>query len=168
MRKRLYFLISDLPGAHQIVDDLLIARIDDSHIHVMANDDIALGNLPKATLLQTSDIVHGIESGLVIGGLTGLMGGVIATIALSVGTMFGGVVLVSVICGALIGSWVASMIGSDVPNSRLKKFEKALQNDKILLMVDVPNDRVEEITLMVENHKHVHKEGMEPTIPAFP
>lgn len=50
MRKRLYFLISNLPSAHQIVNDLLIARIDDSHIHVMANDDIALGNLPKATI----------------------------------------------------------------------------------------------------------------------
>lgn len=168
MRKRLYFLISDLPSAHQIVNDLLISRIDDSHIHVMANDDIALGNLPKATLLQTSDIVHGIESGLIIGGLTGLIGGVVATVALSMGAMFGGVVLVSVICGSLIGSWVASMIGSDVPNSRLKRFEKALANNKILLMVDVPNDRVEEITLMVENHQHVHKEGIEPSIPAFP
>jgi len=168
MRKRLYFLISELPDAHQIVDDLLLARIDDSHIHVMANDDIALGNLPKATLLQTSDIVHGIESGLVIGGLTGLVGGAVATFALSVDVMVGVVVLVSVICGALIGSWVASMIGSDVPNSRLKKFEKALKNNRILLMVDVPSERVEEITHLVENHQHVHKEGMEPSIPAFP
>ena len=168
MRKRLYFLIADTPNAHQIVNDLLIARIDDSHIHVMANDDIALGNLPKATLLQTSDIVHGIESGLVIGGITGLIGGVVATISLSMGGMFGAVVLVSVLCGALIGSWVASMIGSDVPNSRLKKFEKALANGKILLMVDVPNERVEEITRRVENHHRVHKAGVEPTIPAFP
>ena len=168
MRKRLYFLISDLPSAEQIVNDLLLARIDDSHIHVMANDDIALGNLPRATLLQTSDIVHGIESGLIIGGLTGLVGGLVATAALSVGTMFGSVVLVSLLCGALIGSWVASMIGSDVPNSRLKKFEKALSNNKILLMVDVPDKQVKSITCMVEAHHHVHKEGVEPSIPAFP
>ena len=168
MRKRLYFLVFDLPSARKIVNHLLIARIDDSHIHVMANHDISLGDLPKATLLQTSDIVHGIESGLVIGGITGLLGGVVATVALSVGAMFGGVVLASVLCGALIGSWVASMIGSDVPNSRLKKFEKALAAGKILLMVDVPDHRVQEITFLVENHHNVHKEGMEPTIPAFP
>lgn len=105
---------------------------------------------------------------MIIGGLTGLMGGVVATIALSLGAMFGGVVLMSVLLGALVGSWVASMIGSDVPNSRLKKFEKALKNGRILLMVDVPNERVEAVTLLVENHRHVHKEGMEPSIPAFP
>jgi hypothetical protein len=168
MRKRLYFLISDLSDAHKIVDDLLLARIGDSHIHVMARDDIALGNLPKANLLQTSDIIHGLELGLIIGGLTGLVGGVVATIAISVGAMFGGVVLTSVVCGALIGSWIASMIGSDVPNSRLKKFDKALARGKILLMVDVPNALVGEITHLIESHQHVHKEGLEPTIPAFP
>lgn len=168
MNRRLYFTLKDTAITEQVVDKLFLARIDEAHIHVMAKEGIPLGQLPRASLLQTSDIVHGLELGLVIGGITGLICGLTAMVALSAGTMIGAIILACVLIGAFVGSWTASMIGSDVPNSRLKRFEKALENGEILLMVDAPVERAGEITRLIEAHGNVGHGGEEPTIPAFP
>lgn len=168
MRKRLYFLLPDVTSTRQIVDELLLARIDDHHIHVLANDDTPLDNLPRANLLQTSDIIHGIEQGLIIGGVTGLVGGIVATIALSLGTMIGGVILACTLVGAMFGLWTSGMIGSNVRNSCLKRFEKAIDEGQILLMIDVPAGRTKEISRLVKAHKESREGGVEPSLPAFP
>jgi len=36
MRRRLYFLLPDLGSAIQTANDLLLARIEDSHMHFLA------------------------------------------------------------------------------------------------------------------------------------
>jgi len=167
MRRRLYFLLNDFAATRDVVNQLLVSRVDDNHIHVMANEKVP-SDLPEATLLQSTDIVHGIESGMVAGGLIGLLGGVAAAVALSLGSMVGAVILACVLMGSLFGIWVSSMIGSDVKNSRLKGFETALQTGKVLLMVDVPSQRMVEVTQLIENRAMVQREGAEPTIPAFP
>lgn len=168
MRKRLYYLLPDVPSTREIVNELLIARIDEHHIHVMARDTEAIDDLPKATLMQSSDIVHSIESGLVIGGLTGLVVSLIATLSLDLGSMVGVVILSCTLLGSLLGIWTSSMVGSNLRNSRLKDFEQAIEDGKVLLMVDVPQSRVSDIRGKIEAHKQAHKEGEEPTIPAFP
>lgn len=167
MRRRLYFLLNDFATTREVVNQLLMSRIDDNHIHVLSNDKVP-SDLPEATLLQSTDIVHGIESGMVAGGLIGLLGGIAAAVALSLGTMVGAVILACVLMGSLFGIWISSMIGSDVRNSRLRGFETALEHGKVLLMVDVPSQRVTEITRLIETRASVQREGEEPTIPAFP
>ncbi|HEY9050625.1 MAG TPA: DUF1269 domain-containing protein [Gammaproteobacteria bacterium] len=169
MRKRLYFLLSDLDSARNIVDELLLARIEAPRIHVLAREGTSLGNLPEATLLETSDIVHGIESGLIIGGISGFIAGIAASLVLSLDTsMTGVIILVCTLIAALFGIWMSSMIGSDVRNSRLKEFESALNDGKILLMVDVPSGRIVDIKNKVSAHKQAQTLGEEPSIPAFP
>ncbi|MCW8955730.1 MAG: DUF1269 domain-containing protein [Gammaproteobacteria bacterium] len=168
MRKRLYYLLSDVPTTRKIVDELLLARIDESRIHVLAKDNNSMEGLPAASLMQSSDIVHGIETGLVIGGLTGLVVSLIATVSLELGSMVGVVILSCTLLGSLLGIWTSSMVGSDLRNSRLKSFEGAIEDGKVLLMVDVPQQRIEDISNKIESHKQAHKEGLEPSIPAFP
>lgn len=168
MRKRLYYLLPDIPSTREIVDELLLARIGESQIHVLARNNRDTEGLPKASLLQTSDIIHGIETGLVIGGLTGLVAALIATISLNLDNMVGVVILSCTLLGSLLGIWISSMIGSDLRNSRLRSFESAIDEGKVLLMVDVPRDRMKEITDKIEAHKRVMKKGEEPSIPAFP
>jgi hypothetical protein len=51
--------------------------------------------------------------------------------------------------GATFGSWAASLIAVSVPNRQLKPFEKDLREGRLLLMVDVPNERVDEVTQLV-------------------
>ncbi len=168
MRKRLYFIVPSVSSARTIVDELLLSRIDVQHIHVLANENTSLGDLPEATLLQKSDIIHGVESGMVIGGITGLIGGIVAILALQPSTMMGLIVLGSTLFGAGFGIWMSGMIGSSTRNSRLKGFEQAIDNGNILIMADVPVHRVAEVAKKLESHKEVKAGGSEPSMPAFP
>jgi hypothetical protein len=61
------------------------------------------------------------------------------------------------------------MVGLNVGNTRHKQFEEAIENGALLMMIDVPISRVEEITDLVEmHHPEAEPEGTEPIIPAFP
>ncbi len=51
--------------------------------------------------------------------------------------------------GGTFGSWAGSLIAVSVPNRQLKPFEKDLREGRLLLMVDVPNERVDEVTQLV-------------------
>jgi len=155
MRKRLYFLLPNVANAKTVVDELLISRIDDHHIHVMAKSGIDLEDLPEASLFQKSDFVHSIETGMVVGGLTGLLGGAIAIAALQLSSTMGLVVLGFTVFGAGFGVWVSGMIGSSIKNTRLKGFEQAMDEGKILIMVDVPVEKIEPITEKIKTHKHI-------------
>ena len=58
MRRRLYVVLPDLPSARCTADDLLLARIEDRHMHFLARRDVDLGDLHAASFLQKSDIRH--------------------------------------------------------------------------------------------------------------
>ena len=166
MRRRLYFLLPNVARARQVVDELLLARIDDHHIHVMAREGTPLGDLPEANLLQRSDFIHGTEIGLSIGGATGILAGLVA-----ITFPPGGIALDSwtLLVTAVAGAWASGMIGTDVPNSRLKEFQSSMDEGQILMMVDVPKDKVETVTDMIRrHHPEADMHGTEPTIPAFP
>ena len=170
MRRRLYFMLPDTYSAKQIADELLLARIEISHIHVMAKDGVALDGLHEASILQKSDFVHGVESGLVIGGAAGIVAGVVALLYPPSGVTLHLVsILITALLGAGIGAWVSSMIASSVPNSRLKQYASALEAGGVLMMVDVPSGRVAEIQQLVgRRHPEVRSSHLDPTIPAFP
>jgi len=78
-------------------------------------------------------------------------------------------ILLTALIGAIFGAWVASMVASAIPNSRLKTFESAIAAGRILMMVDAPYGRVDEIRKRVATfHPEAMNSGTEPTIPAFP
>ena len=57
----------------------------------------------------------------------------------------------------------------DVGNTHIKQFEEAIQGGQLLVLVDVPRDRVDDIQdLVKKHHADADFEGTEPTIPAFP
>lgn len=170
MRRRMYFLIPDLANAQQTMRDLLVARIEERRIHFLAKDGVDMTGLHEANLLQTSDIIHGAESGLVIGGICGLVVGGIGAFFPIVGEApQWELMIITGPLGSLFGAWVSSMIGCSVPNSRLKQFMPAIDRGMILLMVDVPAGRVEDIGEMLrQHHPEAHMEGVESAIPAFP
>jgi len=73
------------------------------------------------------------------------------------------------VLGALFGTWVASMVGSAVPNSRLTQFQGAIDEGRVLIMVDVPGTRVDEIrTRLHAIHPEAEDRGLDPHVPAFP
>jgi hypothetical protein len=170
--RRLYFLIPTIDSAKDIVDELLLARIEQRHIHIASADHHALleANLPEASLLQESDFVPAVERGLAIGGATGILAGVAAVALPGVGLALGGGAVLGIgLAGAGVGAWASGMIGISAPSSRLSDFETAINQGSLLMMVDVPKKQVEEVTEMVKkHHPEAHIEGTEPVIPAFP
>lgn len=170
MRRRLYFLLPDIGLVRKVVDELLLARIDEGHIHVLAKDGTPMEGLPEANILQKSDLIHGMEMGFSIGGLTGFVSALIALGFTEGGLPLGvGGILTMTLGGALMGVWASGMIASDVPNTRLKAFEAAIRSGDILVMVDAPKKRVDEISNMVKgHHPEAEMKGIEPTMPAFP
>ena len=170
--RRLYFLIPTIDSAKTIVDELLLARVEQRHIHIAAADHHALmeANLPEASLLQESDFVPAVERGLAIGGATGILAGIAAVALPGVGLALGGGAILGIgLAGAGMGAWLSSMIGISAPSSRLTEFEDAIKEGSLLMMVDVPKTRVDEITdLIKKHHPEAEIEGTEPVIPAFP
>lgn len=168
--KRIYFLVPDIATTEKIVDDLLLARVEEKHIHVLAKRGTPLEDLPEATLLQKTDFVPAVEQGLAIGGSSGLLAGLVAvTLPASAPVIAGGVLLATTLAGAGIGAWVSGMVGMSVGNRRVKEFEDAIEAGELLVMADVPAARVDEIEACVKNHlPEVEIEGTEPKVPAFP
>jgi hypothetical protein len=169
--RRLYFLIPDTTSAKAIVDELLLARVEARHIHLVAKDHERLTkeHLPEASLLEESDLVPALERGMAVGGATGLVAG-LAVLVLPTGLIVGGgALLASSLFGAGMGAWISSMIGISAPNSRLRKFEEDIEAGNLLMLIDIPKTRVDEITEMVaKHHPEAHVEGTEPMVPPFP
>jgi hypothetical protein len=170
MRRRLYFLLPNIDLVKRMVDELLLARIDEGHIHVLAKEGTPLENLPEANLLQKTDFVPAVERGLAVGGATGVLAGLGALTFPPAGLVLGGGAILGIaLAGAGVGAWAAGMIGASIPNSHLKEFEKAIEQGWLLMMVDVPKNRVDSVTEMIKNyHPEADMYGIDPTIPAFP
>ena len=166
MRLRMYVTLPDVASARKLADDLLLARIEDRHMHFLARRGTDLGELHQATYLQKTDAVNAAFRGLGIGGAMGVVIGIVIVYTMRVELV---AVLIGAIVGAGLGAWVSSMVGLQVGNSSLKDFEKDIQDGKILLMLDIPAARYEEIRRVIaRTHPEASDRGNEPTVPAFP
>jgi len=168
--RRLYFLMPDITLTHELVKELLLSHVEERYIHVIAKEGIPMEDLPEASLLQKSDFIPAIERGLALGAVTGLAAGMVAMAFPPAGLVLGGgAVFAMGAASAGIGGWLSSMIGSSVPSSRLKKFEDAIDQGEILVLVDIPRARVDEVEDLVKKHfPQAHIEGTEPMVPPFP
>jgi len=170
MLRRLYWLLPDVPSARKTADDLLLARVEHRHMHFLARRGTELGELHEASVLQKTDVRHAAGRGLFLGGLLGALAAWLLTQFPIDGLQFQhGGVLMMIAFGAAFGVFASTLVGTSVPNSKLKRFADEIEHGKILLMVDVPLHRVEEIQQLLERrHPEAINEGIEPTVPAFP
>ena len=170
MRRRLYFMLPDVPSARSMLDELLLARIEEKHMRFYAREGALPADMPEANFLQKTDLVHGTEIGMLIGGAVGLGAGILLVLfpleGLQVRTL---AILVAGIGGAVFGAWVSGMAAAAIPNSRLKAFDAGIERGQVLLIIDVPYRRVTEIERTIEKrHPEVKFGGMEPHTPVFP
>lgn len=171
MRRRIYWLLPDLKSAGKTMDDLLLARIGAEHMHFVGPAGVDLSGLHEANILQTSDVIRAAQSGLVLGGVGGAALGALAAVFFPIvgDSPQWGLAAVLAVVGAIFGAWSSSMIGSSTPSRRLQRFAPAIEQGQILLMVDVPRSRVDEIEARLRAlHPEARSGGVEPAIPAFP
>jgi hypothetical protein len=168
--KRIYFLVPDIDVARTIVNEALLARIEERRIHILARRGTPLEDLPEASALQKSDFAPAIQRGLAMGGGVGILAGLVG-LALSPGAVViaGGIILAAGLGGAGAGAWIGGMVGLSAGNSHLKSFEDAIERGELLIMLDVPRTRVDEITERVKlHHPLAQPRGADPDIPVFP
>src|SRR5438105_2290554 len=139
MRRRIYWLLPDLPSALATMDDLLLAYVDVRHMHFVGREDQDMTGLHVANVLQTSDVVRSAQVGMILGAVVGgLLGALVAVHYPIVGDEpQWGVAAALAVAGALFGTWTSSMIGVSTPSKRLRRFADEIDKGKILLMVDV-------------------------------
>ena len=171
MRRRMYFVLPDVAAAEQTTNDLLLARVEERHIHCLGRRGMPMGELHEASVLQKTDLVHGAEVGIVCGALGGaLLGAVFMFVPLLGHSALPPVAIpLLALGGAVFGAWASSLIASSTPNSRLRRFDDDFAAGRILMMVDVPAHQVDRIRELVgKRHPEAMQRGLEPAIPAFP
>ena len=170
MRRRLYFLLPQSKSAHVIHTELLLAKIEERHMHVIARPDVDLAGLPEAGLMQKTDVMRGLQLGSILGALTGM---ILSYIAIQMQLIVPGLEVWSVasltLGGGFIGAFASTMVALNMPNTRLARFQPDIEKGRILFMVDVPFKRIEEISTLVSgHHPEADMRGVDPRIPVFP
>jgi len=93
--------------------------------------------------------------------LAGLIGLRLAGFAIAGGPLLG-----IVIAGATIGSMMNGLMGMNSGNTRLKQFEEAIEQGELLVLVDIPTERIETIKqLVIKHHPEAEFEGVESILP---
>ena len=170
MKRRLYFLLPDVGSATATANDLLLARVDDRCMHFLARRGTDLGELHEASYLIKTDLMRGAGIGLFFGALAGVILGYLIVNHPPEGTHPGlAAAVLAALVGALLGLWMGSMAATAVPNSRLKAFDGDIGRGKVLMIVDVPYERVESIRdVVASRHPEVLLSVQETRYPAFP
>lgn len=168
--RRVYFLLPTPQCARAIVGELLVRRIEWRHMHVIANANVPIEGLPQASVVQRSDLLASLARGMAIGCATGLAVALIVFVVppedLRIAS---GIVAILAFAGTGYGARVAAMIGVDMPNSRLKRFEGGILRGELLIMIDVPKERVAEVEQMIKLHNaQARIGGADPGMPAIP
>ncbi len=163
--RRIYFLAPNIEVTHKIVDELRKLGLEDRHIHVLAKRDTPLEDLPEANEFQKTDFIPAIERGAALGASTGLLAGLISLRCAGY-AIAGGPVLGILFFGATIGAMMRGLAGLQVGNSKIKKYEEAIERGALLVMIDIARERIEEISKMItKHHPAAEFEGIEPLLP---
>jgi len=170
MRRRLYYVLPSVPAARAMLDELLLARIEERHIRFMASEGALPKDMPECGFMVKTDLIHGAQLGIIIGGIAGFVAGVMLVLMPPDGlTMRTAAILLMALGGALFGAWASGMNAAAVPNKKLEKYAERIAAGEVLMMVDVPLRRVREIEDMIAaRHPDFSFAGEEPPMLAFP
>lgn len=163
--RRIYFLAPNIESTHKIVEELRSEGIDDFHINILAKRDTPLEGLREAGMSIKTDFIPAVERGVALGGTTGLLAGLIG-LRFAGFVIAGGPLLGAIMAGATIGSLAGGLAGMNSGNSRLKRFEDAIEQGELLVLVDIPKERIETIKALIsKHHPEAEFEGLEPIFP---
>lgn len=152
--RRVYVLLPTEESCRLVVEELEDADIPPSHLHVIAGLAHDLKDLPAASVWQRTELVHGIEWGVGLGGVAGLLGGLLVVAFPPAGVVLGGgALLAGTAAGAGFGALVTALLGSREHSHKLDAFQRALAAGQILLMVDVPRKREGEVVSTILKHR---------------
>jgi hypothetical protein len=147
VERRLYFTFPRPAQARRAVDELVAGGVARSAVHVVAHDATAIADLPAATSAQRHDRVWTLErlywnTNLVVFfvSLLGLL------VALYVDRPAVAVAALLVMAATFL---TGERFAVRVPHAHLDEQRVPLRHGEVLVMVDVPADRVHEVESLV-------------------
>jgi len=153
MYRRLFFLFPDKQHTESAIGELHDAGIDKGHMHGILRKKGKRVVLPRTSSHQQHNLAWFTERFLWFGNLSIFAVAAIATFA----TMYWGYWIESLVSLVVAyASYVAAdRFSPDTPHEESPDIQHALKTGEVLLMVDVPKQRVEEI------EKKIHKQHPE-------
>ena len=153
MRRRLYSMLPDVEHCKQLVTELKQAGLRDKEIHVVAREDVPLEGLHQATVLDKTELKHGLELGASVGGAAGMLGSILAITFPPAGIVIAGgalTVLATTMAGASFGAMASALVARDIPNHELEAFQLDIDAGKVLLILDIKTTQVDAMTQMIK------------------
>jgi hypothetical protein len=150
MNRRLYFLLPDRSHALSLVNELAGCGLELDQMHALANRRVSLEGLPPASRAQRRDMAHRLENVLWDGNL--VVFGLALGALLTLGFVNELTIWLLIPLGIMLATFLAGLRFTRVPNVHLDEFRDAMSHGEILLMVDVPTNRVDDIEHRVHQH----------------
>ena len=167
--KRHYFIGDDLNVVAVVERELLTNGIAAEQIHVLSlNDaDAEQRELHDVQSLMKRDVIHSAEIGALIGlaaSFAALLGAHFSGLATKVGWLpF--LFLAIVLFGFF--TWEGGLIGIQLPNSRFRRFEKALRAGAHVFFVDVDSTEEDALRRVLAAHPQLRPAGTGTALPRW-
>lgn len=150
MYRRLFFVFPDKVHTEQALDELHMSGIGQRYIHVHANPAVDIGKLPSADATVMRE-ASGQTERVLWGGnlLLFFVAFVVFIVMLFSNVGFWATIPLLV----MLSTFFAGVFFTQkIPNVHLNEFTDALSHGEIVLMVDVPTSRVDDIEHLIHNH----------------
>lgn len=135
MKKRHVFTTPDVGAAEVAVDALRGAGVPTRDISLIASDTIEKQAIPDDYQETSGDFAPGAMKGLVGGGASGLLAGIVAVTIAPLGLTLAGVAAMTV-AGAAVGGWMGMLTGTEEPDTVRRTFEDEIAAGHVLVVVD--------------------------------
>ncbi|WP_377306475.1 hypothetical protein [Rhodanobacter umsongensis] len=135
MKTRHVFSTPDVDAAESAVQALRQAGLADDCISLIARHDIENQQIPENQQETSDDFNRGGIKGLLAGGSSGLLVGLVAMAVPPLGLTLAGVAAMT-IAGAAVGGWVGMLTGTAEPGAVRRKFDDEIAAGRVLVVVD--------------------------------
>jgi hypothetical protein len=167
--KRHYFIGDDLNVVAAVEPALMAKGITSEQIHVLSlNDaDAEQRHLHNVQSLMKRDVIHSAEIGALFGLIASIA--VIAVAHLSGLAAKVGWVPFVFLAIVLLGfsMWEGGLIGIQIPNSRFRRFERALRAGENVFFVDVDSSQEAHVHQVLAAHPNLRPAGTGPSLPRW-
>lgn len=163
MKRRAVFSAPDMPTIRHAMTAARKAGVDNDDISLIARSDISLEEIPEDRKVVEGDFYPAAVRGAVGGGAVGLLAGLAAVVFAPIGITVAGVLGLG-LAGASLGTWATALAGSAVEDPVRRQFEDVIEQGRILLVIDVEEDRYDAAVATVVAAGVTHLPFDKPTV----
>ncbi len=164
--KRYFYVSNSLDDLERVENTLEDSGISRGQIHVLSNDDAGVKehNLNQVYSWFRTDVISTTYKGAILGLI-------LAALVLFFSNALGATetvgwapfIMLSIVCVGFC-AWEGGLIGSHLPSSRFKSFQRALEHGRHVLMIDADAKDIEFIDSVVAQSPGLHAAGASETM----